>query len=385
MRTLPLAALLLSGCFVSPGEINEKLGIDTDTDTDADGDADTDADADTDVGDITVVSVDPPQGVLTGGETVVVTAQGLTSGDFAVQFGSKKATIVSVDGDEITVQTPSSRDEGWVDVVVTQGDRLGFLPDGWYYWADGDGLTGAVGELTWYAYQGNYWASSDDPLFDGWLAFVHPTDVRVATLYGTADDTCVRDYNGFDFDFYDTGATSAVLSGDNGDIELAFDSPFFAGNTLPGSGADDYSALQVPLTLELDASDPWPDLEIASFTAPLKQVKITSPNVDGDFVSAFVSESFALNWTTGSTGDFAFAQLVRIDGYTQTVEDRVTCRMRDDGRFQVPSNVWSDWFVGDIIQIGVGRAAVGKTELPNNHGDAQVATIWLTFGAAIAQ
>jgi hypothetical protein len=390
---MSLLLLALAGCFVTSGEIDDKIGLvadtdvngdtDTDADTDSDTDADTDADTDTDLGDIEVVSVDPPQGVLSGGETVVVTVDGLADDEFEVRFGSKLAEILDIDGDEITVASPGSRSEGWVDVVVTQDERLGFLADGWYYWDDGEGLTSVIGELTWMSYQGDYWADPS-PQFYGWFGFVHPSTIDAETLFGTADDTCARDYDPYDFDYYDPGAESATLSGDGGDLTFAYDGPLFTTDSVPGLEDDDPSALEVPLTLEMDATDPWPDLDVEGFTAPLESIRITSPSVDGASVT-FVSESFALNWTTTTTGDVAFAQLYRVDGITGDVADVVTCRMRDDGRFQVPSSVWSDWNFGDGVQIGVGRAVVGTATLPNTHGEVQVATELVSIGYAIAQ
>ena len=70
-------------------------------------------------------TINPAMGNISGDEVVVIHGAGFTPG-MSVRFGERSGTGVVVQGDRITVHTPSGS-EGPVDVVVTADDGKSFV------------------------------------------------------------------------------------------------------------------------------------------------------------------------------------------------------------------------------------------------------------------
>jgi hypothetical protein len=58
----------------------------------------------------------------------------------------------------------------------------------------------------------------------------------------------------------------------------------------------------------------------------------------------------------------------------------VTCAVRDDGSFTVPSSAWSSWTTGRYVDIVVGRARMPSGTIPVNNADSGVAGVYWVWG-----
>lgn len=363
--TSPLLLLWLPACWVTEGEIGARI------DADADADTDTDTDSDTEVDDrpFDILEISPAHGSNAGGDVVEIALAEAVDGVTEVRFGSAVAKVLDADPRLITVEVPAVAGIALVDLTVEAGARTGLAPDAFRYWPDATGQTSVLGEMGWWAYQGTYWGDAVD-YGVGWFGFAEPTDADWGDLFGTALDTCSRTVSPPELDWRDPGVPTLVLDG----------TPFVYDRGLYESEAFGVSSLSDGGELDMDGSETWPMLEIPGFLAPISSVAITAPAVDGSFPDVVLS-SFQVSWS-GTPADALVLQMYRYEG--EDVVDEVTCRLKDDGKFSVPSSVWSRWTSGDQVTIALGRANFPEATLPFDNGRIRVATTWWSVGAVFS-
>ena len=86
--------------------------------------------------DVLVMSVEPEQGHVSGGEPVTITGKGLSQGDTIVLFGDKAAINVQViDDSTVHATTPQVAGPGLVDIHVSNDQGAAVLNNGFEYYA----------------------------------------------------------------------------------------------------------------------------------------------------------------------------------------------------------------------------------------------------------
>ena len=384
----------LTGCWVTSGEVDGKLNPPL-SDPEAVGSATvptTDSGTDDDTGDgpgtttevveVVVLGVEPAFGTVEGGDLVTVQLGDLGDSEVTgVRFGDRSADIVDTASDSVTVLSPSSEVEGWVDIAVDVPGDTGVLEGAYHYWLDGQGLAGAAGAVYSSEYVGDYWEGSPQLSGYGWFGLIRPTDFDYRDLY-VADrqlDHCELDFeSAVSVEYYDLGVSNVSLS--------AGGSPLLLSQGEIGSFAAelDPAALQLgaPYALQDFGGGPeWSALQLPATVVELPDdLQITSPVMDGSSPPE-IDQSFTVRWS-GSTSDYVLLLLTRQrDGLTV---DDVNCVATDDGAFDVPGSIWSGWAGGDLVTITVARVKVLEPELLHNGSTSGVVGMIVQTGAAYA-
>jgi len=400
MLRLPLLwSVLLPGCgFGLSYTVKGDTGLsgtnetDADTDADADGDADADADsdadadADTDITALAVDSVNPEYGTTAGGASVTISG-GPFDETASVRFGGVLATVDSVTRNTIQVQTPPYDTEGSVDISVTTDSGTGGLTGGFYYIQDGAGLTGVMGAFEWYDIVGSYWSGTPRDFGYSTFWFTVPVDAMYYSLYASTLDTCQSEYSysGPDIYYYDFDVPNATLvAPDGGTLRHTWDSTYgmFDAGDLSNGDFDQNASYDMQTISPTD----FPSFEFPDIVRTPASFSVSSPAIGGSTVPSINRSSFTLTWT-GSGGDYMLAYLGRdlheeppsSGNYVYT--ELVTCALRDDGSFTVPSSVWSGWAANDQMDVLLGRATAGTGTVPFNNADSQFVGIYWVYGA----
>lgn len=396
MRVLPSLPLLLAGCafglqptsgsFTDGGDADTDIDADADADADSDSDSDTDSDTDSDVN-VKVENIDPAYGTTAGGTTVLI--EGTFLDDVSVRFGGVEATVLSVDEakGEARVRTPAQAGEGAVAVVVSSGSDSKTVDEGFTYYADGTGLAGVIGTMTWVDIVGSYWA--DPPIDEGysWFFFNTPLEFDWGEIYASGLDQCQSEYtwSGTIEDVYDpgSGATATVGAGAKS-IDYTWnrtDVQFDAG-TLSASGltfGGDYDLTGFAPTSDL------PAFTMSDLVSMPQAFSVSAPRVDSD-VPPQVSEGFSLAWTHPDAADGVLVQLQLRGSNGTSVQESVSCWLRDDGAHNVPANVWNtQWAAGRQLDIFVTRYTAGSGTVPFNNADSAMAGEYIVYGAAFTK
>jgi len=331
---------------------------DTDTDSDADSDADSDSDSDSDADGLTVTSVTPAYGTTAGNAQVVI-AGGPFDNSVSVRFGGSAATIDSVTASQIHLHTPSASVEGAVDVQVTTDAGSGTLTSGFYYLEDGTGKVGVLGAHSWYHFVGSYWGNPPPTDFGfSDFTFITPENVDYSKFYAASLDTCSANYSysGPDLYIYDFGLSSAGLTAPDGStITLPWDNT--AGEFLLDSISNAQFQQAGSYDLQTVTSSEFP---------------------------SFAQSALSFTWT-GTGGDFVLLELALVNSAGTGYQFDVTCAVRDDGSFTVPSSAWPSWATNRQMDILVGRATSGLGTVPYNNADSGYVGIYWLYGAGFTR
>lgn len=360
-----LLVVVLAGCWLTDAELEAKLG------PSADGDSGSPEVA------ITIEGLAPSEGSVAGGTEVEIQARPLRA-DTQVWFGEMPAEILSQEGDRIRVVAPSGPAEGWSSVVVRSGDGEGRLDDAFWYWRDGEGLAGIVGEYSWQITVGEYWeGGAPPPSGQAVLGFLRPTAFEFTDFWASELNRCERGYSwDGELALYDTGASELVLRGRDGSV------------VLPRDGQ--YQWFEAPLSSEdypygvtfaldaMDAPEPWSGLGLDELFRTPGLFSLSRPSIASSSVP-WVQQNVVLEWT-GTPADALLVELRRYEG--SSVVDEVRCALEDDGYHVVPESVWSGWSAYDQMTIRVGRARRLDAELPGSGASNQAVSILWLVGAA---
>jgi hypothetical protein len=363
---------------------SSETGIETDTDTDTDTEPPRPIDID---------QISPDYGTTTGGLEVEILG-GPFDNSAEVFFGTEPGVVQTVSADRLTVATPANT-EGVVDVEVVTDTRNGGAAGAFTYWLDGTDQIGAVGEVSWYHYLGNYWA--DPPPTDyghSFMFFVVPTPAPGWQIwYTNTFDSCESEhaYAGPDVFTVELGAATLDLtvptSGATMTLERNSEYPYYYAypDSNGNSYADDMAAVEFQTNgaygLQPIASTSFPPIQASSIAAtPGSNLDVTLPNLDAAEVPR-VSQNFTLQWN-GTPGDYILAYFLRYE--SGAVVETVSCALEDDGNFSMPSSVWSDWHADEQVTFVIGRARVGTSVLSHNHATTGVTGVYWVVGAAFA-
>ena len=379
---LAWAAAPLAGCWLSNDEVIAKYNSPfpgEDTDISVSPDPSEDTDGSDELPSLVLQKVSPVGGTTIGNNEVVLTVAGLV-GTPVVTFGESLGTIRSIDGNQVHVGAPPSAQEGWVSVEVRDQGRNSRLEQGYRYWPDGEGQVGAIGEVAYYAYAGDYWEGTPVNDGDASVRFMRPGNYSPRQIHGSSLDHCQSGYEEpYLSGLYHTGAASLTLTADAGpSITLQPNEDEYLGDFLEDSWSpgDDW-------TITMPEGLGWPELDIPAFLVTPAAFKLTSPPIDGAVVAEIAKNAFDLAWTGPYSGDYVVAQLFRFNG--DEVEETVSCVIQDDGSFRVPQYVWSNWSAGSQITVVVGRAVLTEARLPVNRSNVGVAGVSYVVGAGVAK
>jgi hypothetical protein len=378
-----LVALPLEGCLGLEYFLEDTgLEADVDVDVDADSDVDVDTDTDTDAPSIDIDSIDPNYGT-NGGGSIVEIRGGPFDQSVQVMFGNAAGSVLQVNPSLLRVQTPVTSQEGLVDVTVTTETGAGQSDDGFTYWPDATGKSGAIGELRWVHWLGSYWDPSP-PEDSGlaWWALIQPNDEHFYHwAFSPTDDSCASDY------FYSNSLSNYNL----GVSTTSFD---VNGRTLTLSDTNNNQLWEKTLTpseyvqgatyhLNEISGSGFPSFGIENITQAPSSFVVTSPYLDGSTPPS-IGRNFTVNWS-GATADRMVLILERMDSSQNSLET-VTCVARNDGSFSVPASAWSGWQAGGIVFIFVGALNEGGGgTLPFNNAESRVSSTYFLAGGAWTQ
>jgi hypothetical protein len=409
MRTLPLVLLLpLAGCSFglellvdedeprggggdtsvdgdadtdtdSDTDTDADSDTDTDTDADSDTDSDTDPDTDTDADLLRVSSVSPAYGTTAGGAEVVITG-GPFDNTAAIRFGTAVATRISVSSNEIVVTTPRQSAEGQVDVSVETSSGSGTLTSGFTYYEDGTGKVGIVGSMDWFHTVGTYWSSTPTDTGSALFFLSVPATLQYWELFAPTLDSCRSEYSySGSISYYEPALANAALSIPTGGTltlpwdaaQGAFYDPVINSAQFVQGGTYDLQSM---------TPDGFPTFAVPDVLTVPSSFTVTGPNIAGSTPPNITRSAFNISWT-GSGGDAIVLYLGKRDSTGATPWDElVTCAVRDDGSFTVPSSTFSSWTTGRYVDIVVGRMKLPTGTIPYNNADSGFAGIYWVWG-----
>lgn len=390
MRLFLLSAipLSLSGCFgldyfggYGTPDDSAVLESDGDTDADADSDTDTDTDADSDTQTGTppeIIGVDPAYGSTAGGTNVTIVG-GPFDGSTTVTFGGATAAILSSSSGTLEVRTPSIAAEDTVDVVVTTAG--GSDTDSFTYFEDGAGLAAAVGEVTYVEYLGGYWNNAVPFGFANW-SLVVPINFHYYDFFAPSADTCRSEYQSTaQIYVYDFGISSTRLRSGSRTLNLAWDATALAWSADLTSA--DISAGS-SLSLLPMSGEPLDGLTIDPFTTLPSSPNLTSPNLSGTSLGVLSQNQLNFSWSAGGA-DYIVIQLGLTNPAGDSFVEWVTCRVNNDGSFNVPAGSFNSWISGRYVYVYFGAVKEGTTTVATNGGVGRVAGVVYKLGAARTQ
>lgn len=393
IRSLALLALT-SGCSfgiydpdhpytADTGVLDSEPDADTDADTDSDADSDSDSDTDTDADADTlrITSVTPSYGTTAGNAQVVIKG-GPFDNSASVRFGGSAATVDSFTTTEIHVHTPSASAEGAVDVLVSTSASSATLTSGFYYLQDGAGKVGVIGGHQWFHYAGTYWGNPPPTDF-GYsdVTFITAANVDYSKFFSATLDTCTRDYTyaGPDMYVYDFEVPSVALTAPDGaTITMPWDSAY--GGFVIDELTNPQFQQNGSYDLQTVSSPSFPSFAMPDIMRTPSSFTVNAPAIGGSSPPSISRTSLNLTWT-GSGGDYILVYLGLWPNGTGPYEQLVTCALRDDGSFTVPSSVWTSWPTNRQLDVVVGRATAGTGTVPYDNSSSSFVGVYWLYGA----
>ncbi len=319
--------------------------------------------------------VSPAYGLTTGGSEITLYGENLDE-RVEVFFGEVSATLGRVSAGSLTVTLPASTSSGIVDVTVRNAAGEAVLDDGFRYWTDGTGLTGAIGYLERTDYVGDSWADGNTTAVAGAVAFIEPSSFEWFDLYAAGTEQCAsnRGASG-SLTFLDPGLAALDLVSGSRAVELPWNSSsgYFAASLNESdflfSASYDLEQVQVGSLGVFGIS--------GLVQTPSSSLRITSPDVENDL--PFISKSLPITWT-GGFGELAIIELGLLDTYASSIVEVVTCVVDDDGSFTVPSSAWQGWESLRYMTVSLSVTRASDAVLPINNANVGVLGIYTKIG-----
>jgi hypothetical protein len=367
---------------------------DTGDPVDTDGGPD-DTDTDTEPWDTGPFDTAQPQPEITGltrsfgprGGGSAVTVQGLQfASDAQVRFGEAQATLTASAETDLQVTTPAVAEAGWVDVAVSQDGGQAVLEESFRYLDldDATGQVGATGALQWFDYVGGYWnpGTEDYGLVQLWFPS-NPDATRYRDRFAGAADSCESDrfelesIEGIDL----SGATVVLDPGTGLTLQPVWNTEEGRFEMPVGSGELDAVA-----SFDLSARGFWdlPDFEIEGIAATPPPFALSSPTLGGALPMSLRQDELDFRWNV-LEADWVVFYLARLSNDGRQQLEVLTCLAENDGAFDVPSGVWSDWEAGNVIYTYAGALREAEATVPLNNGTSSVAGIAWTVGIITAR
>lgn len=375
---------LLVGCFyITKDEHVDRLASFGGADDTGGGDT-------SPTGEIALDAVTPPWGPTSGNVDVTLSG-GPFDGAEQVWFGGEAASVLSYTEDALVVRPPAVTSPGAVAVTVEGTAGRASLSDAFTYWVDGEGKTGAIGELAWFSLQGDYWSGSEDDYGRSNLAFVEPDSAwEFYRYWADAPDTCTH-FAGDDApDLYNTSyerinagsGTATLTEPTGGAIPMRW---------VPAD--EDYEADDVPTEdmvggadydLSLEGAADLPTFEVEDFASLPRPFTLDTPQIDGRLPPS-VSSSVVFEWSGGEPADFVIIQFGFFNASQSGFQEQAWCIARDDGSFTIPASTWTTWVPDRLSNVLVGRYRKSTAILPFNLAAVDVVGEWYLYGAANTQ
>jgi len=330
---------------------------------------------------IVVDSLDPAYGTV-GSSTILY--GGPFDSSVRVWMGDQEAEVIAVTEAQLSVTVPAQAEDGALDVFVETDDGAGELVEGYFYFRDGTGLTGATGYYEWYSFTGGYWEGVPTDFGSAYLAFIDPIDFHWWEYYAPSTDTCV-DSDSYDPDIsrssFDFGASTLTVSSGAISTALTWDSEAFAFVKESLSRAD-FSEDGWYTAQSTDGASILTD-GIPNLFRTGSDFSFISPAIDGNSVPR-ISRSQSFRWNA-SGADKTLLILAMFNSLGNDLEQVVFCALTDDGNFSVPSTIWNSWPTNRQISIYAGRYMEQGATLPYNNSEARIGGTYFKVGAAITQ
>jgi len=362
----------------------EETDADADADADSDGDTDADADADADTdGTITISDLDPYYGTTNGGQTVTING-GPFDSSASVRFGSNTASIQNFGTDTLVVSSPSATGEGSVDVVVSTDAGSGSAQDAFFYFEDGSGQAGIIGEIGWQTFLTDAWVDPT-PYGYAWFSVIVPQNMHLWDSYGPSLENCENGSwsSGNKIYVYDIDTRTTTIRPTSGSSStLTWNSTYLQWANMDLSS----SQYQNGSTYSLDTieSSNFVPIDISPLARTPAAFSVTTPNFSGSSYPYVSRSSLQVRWS-GSGGDAMLigAQLYNAD--TTVIEQEVYCLANDDGSFTIPSTEWSGFPSDRVMVMSVRRIVESGGSVEFNDSQSRVVGSYTINGVAITQ
>lgn len=314
--------------------------------------------------------VEPPWGNAAGGSVVSILGEGFEAGVEA-WFGAEQAAVLTRSADVLQVQIPTSLTDGPVPVRVSLGGCEDTLSDGFTYWADATGQVGVLGGLVFGQYLGTYWTEgTPEPLTSGFITFIEPTAIDVPSMFGPALDTCEVDFAwAGDIQPLVLGVSNLALRTSTGILEVIpwdDDQGYFFADQIDAAFLED----GVTYDLEEIPSEVIPSLAVEGLARMPDAISLTGPALGGSTILSLSKSDLAFRWS-GAPGDFAVIELL-VSSSTGAVQYSITCTVKDDGAFNVPSASVGSWPTGRQVSVYLVRYGSTEAVLPYNGASSGV-------------
>lgn len=383
-------SLLLVGCVDIKASDTDSGDTAADTDTEIDTDSgDTDTDTEIDMSAIAIDAVSPGYGGLAGGQDVLISG-GPFSDASVVYFGEAEAEVSLATANELIVRVPAQEAEGWATITVIDNNQGGQLEAGYRYFANAEGLAGALGWSSWLELTGGYWEKGFS-LSEGSLnfLFIEPAEFHAWEFSAPAMDSCVQDG-----DYAYGGSLSVLLLGVD-EVSLtpqvgeAISVPY-----NPSGATNNYFYTLDPMTQTQHVAgggydlDPvvgglFDGLEIEDLFRNPGAPEVLEPAISGQFAPTItVDQTF--RW---EVGNFEWVEISMgvVNAEGTAFDDFVTCVATNDGEFQIDSSVFKKWAAGRQVNIYFAGVREVGTVLPFNYSESRIVGEYRLLGAAFSQ
>ena len=336
---------------------------------------------------IEITTISPQHGTNLGGTLVSIKGGPFHSGS-VVKIDGSSVPIAANLGDEIRIETQSIEGEGWASLSVTEPDGSSAeVENGFHFWQDGTGLTGATGYYQWVEPVGEYWSSGVPP--EGWggsmVHFIVPTAFHWWNWYTDTMDTC-HDSETVSYDgeilVYDLGESAIALKNEiGGHTVLNYDAAAlgFSKDELTRSDFKLNQSYELQPFEEPDS----PAGSIAGFIETTSSFDVTAPNIDSSIVP-YISRSQTVSWST-SGADAVWIEFALLNSTATAIQQSVICIASDDGSFTIPASAWTSWPTDRQVNVTVSKVVESGTVMPHNNSEARVSTFYTIFGAGFSQ
>jgi hypothetical protein len=265
------------------------------------------------------------------------------------------------------------------------------------YWPDGTGLYGALGEISYYEYEGGYWNqqhAAPQPTAFGQAWFSVPTSTPYwEANYTGAMNTCTLNYPPV-VTKYTPGAPEIDLVSGAATISLPIDANldwYYISDAIDPA-ADIVQGGYYDLEPMVGAAPDWPQFTVTDLLQmPLDAPDVTLPNLSALGFPAVAEASFVIDWDDPHVGGEVYVTATRFQAVAGVYEqvqplEAVSCVATDDGSFKIPDKIFPSWDAAkDGFLLMVGRAAELKTVLPYDNSQSGVVGIKWDVGFVEAQ
>ena len=336
---------------------------------------------------LTILSISPQHGTNLGGTLVSIMGGPFSSGT-VVKIGGLSVPVAANLGDELRVETPAFDGEGWASVTVIEPEGAsGEWADGFRFWQDGTGLTGATGFYEWVQPVGGYWedGTPPDPWGSALIHFIVPHDFHWWDLVSTTLGTCLSSedasYSG-DLYVYDLGESALVIANEIGTNTVMHYDPERFGFQKAELARSDFTLDHSYDMKPFEGSDA-PRNAIAGFIETPASFSVTSPSIEGPYVP-YIYRSQTITWESGGA-DVVWIELTLTNSTGTAAEQTVVCTTSDTGSFSVPSYVWTSWPTGRQVNLRVSKITESSALLPHNNSEARISSFYSVLGAGFSQ